>query len=75
VKLSEIEFIGLARLFNVPLVTKNSDDDEKPVPRSFEEILSDMMDKFISLRKAKRKEIFKILRAATSKEKEKGEDE
>lgn len=56
-KLSEIEFIGLARLLCVPIL---NEDKERP----FEDILSDILDTFLLLNKKKRKEFLKMVQQA-----------
>lgn len=55
-KLSEVEFVGLSKILCVPILDK--DENERP----FEEILSDMMDKFLMIKKGKRKEILKMIK-------------
>ena len=55
-KLSEVEFVGLSKILCVPILDKN--DNERP----FEEILSDMMDKFLMIKRGKRKEILNMIK-------------
>ena len=55
-KLSEVEFIGLSKILCVPILDK--EENERP----FEDILSDMMDKFLLVKRSKRKEILKMLK-------------
>lgn len=55
-KLSEVEFAGLSKILCVPILDK--DENERP----FEEILSDMMDKFLMIKRGKRKEILKMIK-------------
>jgi len=45
-------------------------DDEKKTPRKFEIIFSEILDKYISLPRKKRREIMKILKAANNKKEE-----
>lgn len=59
-KLDHLEFLGIAQIFTVPIVLKE-EGQEKPKERIFEDILSDVLDKFIELPKKRRKEIFKLL--------------
>jgi hypothetical protein len=59
-KLDHIEFFGIAQILTVPLVVKEEGND-KPKERDFEEIFSDILDKFIELPKKKRKDIVKLL--------------
>lgn len=54
--LEEVEFLGLAHLLGVKLT------DDNKVPREFEDIFSDIFDRFVGLRRQKRKEIMKILK-------------
>lgn len=56
-KLGPIEFLGIAHLLMVPLA-----DDDKPEGRDFDDMLSDMMDKFITLSISKQKELIKLLK-------------
>lgn len=55
-KLEAIEFLGLTKIFCVPLFDANGKE------RPFEEMFSDVIDRFISLKKSKRKEILKMLK-------------
>lgn len=58
IKLEPIEFIGLAKILCAPVV-----DDNKDV-RSFEDILSDMMDNFISTGRRQRRDILQMIKQA-----------
>lgn len=62
-KLEAMEFMGLVRMLNVDIF-KN---DKEKTPRSFEEIFSEVMDKFIQASPMQRKNIMKILKAAIHK--------
>ena len=62
-KLEVMEFMGLVRMLNVDIF-KN---DKEKTPRSFEEIFSEVMDKFIQASPMQRKNIMKILKAAVHK--------
>lgn len=62
-KLEAMEFMGLVRMLNVDIF-KN---DKEKTPRSFEEIFSEVMDKFIQASPMQRKNIMKILKAAVRK--------
>lgn len=62
-KLEAMEFMGLIRMLNVDIF-KN---DKEKTPRSFEEIFSEVMDKFIQASPMQRKNILKILKAAVHK--------
>lgn len=62
IKLSQIEFLGVLRLLNIPFVI--DEKKEKPEPRPFEDMTSDLIDKYIVLNKAKRKNLNKIIDTA-----------
>lgn len=62
-KLEAMEFMGLVRMLNVDIF-KN---DKEKTPKSFEEIFSEVMDKFIQSSPMQRKNIMKILKAAVHK--------
>lgn len=64
-KLEPMEFMGLVRIFNIEIFK----DNEEKSPRSFEEIFSDVLDRFITASPLQRKNIMKILKAASQKEK------
>ena len=55
-KLSEVEFVGLSKILCVPILDKYKNE------RPFEEILSDMMDKFLMIKRGKRKEILNMIK-------------
>ena len=57
IKLEPIEFIGLAKVLCAPVM------DNKE-PREFEDILSDMMDNFISTGRRQRRDILKMIKEA-----------
>lgn len=54
-KLDHLEFIGLAQILSVPLLT------EEKKEREFEHMFSDLLDNFIELPPKRRKEILKLL--------------
>lgn len=55
-QLEPIEFVGLSKILCVSLV------NQKNEPREFEDILSDMIDKFISTGRKQREDIIKVLK-------------
>lgn len=55
--LEPIEFCGLAKIFGIKLDKEEKDENDRPVPRPLEEVLEELMDKFLSLSKRRRKEI------------------
>lgn len=54
-KLDHIEFIGLAKILSVQLLKENKE------PKSFEDILSEILDNFAKLSSKGRKEILQLL--------------
>lgn len=62
-RLETMEFLGLVKIMNIEIFS----DDEKKTPRKFETIFSEVLDKYISLPRKKRREIMKILKAANNK--------
>lgn len=60
-KLEPIEFLGITKIFCIPIVTKTNDEI---IDRPFDEILSDLLDAFVALGCNQRREIIKVLRAS-----------
>ena len=58
--LSPIEFLGLTKIFNISLF----EDEEEKTPREFEIILSEVLDKYISLSRKQRRTIMKLVKSA-----------
>ena len=54
-KLEELEVVGLVNLMGIDLVDLDKN------PRSFEEILSDMIDQYVEMNREKRKKIDYVL--------------
>ena len=59
-KLEPIEFLGVAKIFNVDLF--ENDEDKKP--KNFEIVLSEILDKYISLSRKQRRTIMKLIKSA-----------
>lgn len=64
--LEPVEFVGLAKILSVPTITW-SEDKETPIKESIQtrpmdEVIEDMMDKFLALPKHRRKEINQMLK-------------
>lgn len=59
-KLESIEFLGLTKIFNIDLFEEN----EEKTPREFEIILSEILDKYISLSRTQRRTIMKLIKSA-----------
>lgn len=57
-RLNAIEFLGILKLLEVPLL----DDKNENKEREFHELVSDMIDRFITLNRKQRREIVSILR-------------
>ena len=60
-KLDAMEFLGLAKIFNVDLV--DVEDKEKKT-REFETVFSEIMDKYITLSRKRRRTIMKLIKSA-----------
>lgn len=56
-KIGPIEFIGCATLMGVPCF----EDLERKVPRKTEDLMSDVLDKYLEMDRASRKKIVHIL--------------
>lgn len=59
-KLEPMEFLGLAKIFNIDLF----EDDKDKKPRNFETVLSEILDKYISLSRKQRRTIMKLIKSA-----------
>ena len=76
-KLSEIEFLGLLRLFNIPIVdggppknrVKEEGSEETLAPRDFHLLLEDLGKTIKGLNRRQKKNLLRLLREATQKEK------
>lgn len=55
-KLEPIYFIGVARIMNITITGTNGE------VRALEEIMSDVIDKFISYNRIQRKNLYKIIK-------------
>ena len=58
-KLNAVEFLGVAKIFNIELF-----EDEGKKSRPFEVILSEILDKYISLSRRQRRTIMKTIKLA-----------
>lgn len=58
-KLEPIEFLGLSKILCVSTVNENME------PRKFEDIFSDMIDRFISIDRKQRRDILKVIKKAS----------
>ena len=57
--LSTIEFLGVVRVMNLTIIGENNKF------RSFEDIMSDMIDKFIEYNRTQRRNLIKIIKKAS----------
>lgn len=61
--ISPKEFIGLAQFFNVKILTEQVDPETKAaIPRNAEDILLDILERYDSLGRSKRRELVRTLR-------------
>lgn len=60
-KLEPIEFFGLAKFFGVALGTEEKDENGRPLDRPADLILEDMMNRFETLSKKRRKEVLETM--------------
>lgn len=59
-KLNPIEFMGISKIFNIELY----EDGDKKKPRKFEVILSEILDKYVSLTPRRRKNMMNLVKSA-----------
>lgn len=57
--LSATEFLGVVRVMNLTIIGENNKS------RSFEDIMSDMIDKFIEYNRTQRRNLIKIIKKAS----------
>ena len=60
-KLEPIEFIGLANLFGADLL-----EEDKKTPRDFADILRDVISKYETLERKKKREVDRLLKTINS---------
>lgn len=65
-KLETVEFVGVARILGILLVIE--DENKEKNPRSFELVLKDMLSKYATLSRRQRKNLMKIICAATKED-------
>ena len=67
-KMEPLEFAGLAKLLGISIVEPNSDADaeKKMVPRSFADVLSDVMAKFTTLNRTKKRDLLKLIKKSNA---------
>lgn len=71
-EMQPIEFAGLARLFNVSIVQKKQDVDDAAElkdqyePRSFADVLGDVMSHFSKMNRERKREILKLVKKSNA---------
>lgn len=65
-KLEPVEFMGLARVLKVPLFTGEGEARE---PRDFTDVFSDVLESFSKCGRVRRREILKLVKNASKREK------
>ena len=60
VNLQPVEFMGLARVLKVRLYT----NEETREPRKFEDVFSEVLERFSKCNRARRREIIRLIKAA-----------
>lgn len=73
IELEPIEFIGICKvlgvkLYEIGIVSKNGVENEQTKPREFTDVWSDLCDKVGSLNRTRRRNLARLVNAATSKE-------
>lgn len=72
-KLEAVEFMGLARVLKVKLIEEADITaeklEDKYKPREFNDVFSDILEEFNKLNRARKREILKLVKVASSKEK------
>lgn len=66
VKLEPVEFMGLARVLKVPLFTGEGETRE---PRDFTDVFGDVLENFSKCGRVRRREILKLVKNASKREK------
>ena len=64
--LETVEFVGVARILGIQLIIE--DENKEKNPRSFEVVLKDMLSKYATLSRRQRKNLMKIICAATKED-------
>lgn len=65
-KLKAIEFMGLVKILGVGLFNENENEEEEPKlkPRDFEQVYSEILDKYVCLGRKDRREVMKVVKLA-----------
>lgn len=77
-KLEAVEFMGLARLLKIQLITEDDPAAENVKdrfkPRDFTDVFEDVLHAFKAQDRARKREILRLMKASISKQKEKKND-
>ena len=68
-KMEPVEFLGLARLLGVQVLEENkeaTEDKDKLKPRSFANVLEDVMAKFEKQNRGRKREIIKLVKKSNA---------
>lgn len=69
-KLEAVEFMGLARVLKVPVIEEADMTaekiEDKYKPREFSDVFSDILSNFNKLNRARKREILKLVKVASS---------
>ena len=68
-KMEPVEFLGLARLLGVQVLEENKEvtgDKDKLKPRSFADVLEDVMTKFEKQNRGRKREIIKLVKKSNA---------
>ena len=68
-KMEPVEFLGLARLLGVQVLEENKEatgDKDKFKPRSFADVLEDVMAKFEKQNRGRKREIIKLVKKSNA---------
>lgn len=68
-RMEPLEFAGLARLLGVQIVELNNestDEKNKYKPRSFTDVIAEVLDKYEKLNRVRKREIFKLIKKSNS---------
>lgn len=68
-KMEPVEFLGLARLLGVQVLEENkeaTEDKDKLKPRSFADVLEDVMAKFDKQNRGRKREIIKLVKKSNA---------
>lgn len=65
-EMEPLHFVGLAKLLGVQLHEPAADNERQTTPRPFSDVLKDVMEKYDHLNRARKREIYKLVKQAKS---------